>query len=327
MESQAVRNVNAIDILSFDVGNRFTKWVVRDNSYKIPSYVHELEPYQDQLVVDKQSVIVENDEGRFAVGNLAKELGGKAAFKGNKAEFAKLLILAGIFPVNGNSYPVKIKTLRLALPDSRNEENRKILDSLVGSHAVVRNGKHFTYEIGKVEIIDECVGAYRYCKHHKSPELLQYIDAGMPNAIIDCGGGTILGRVFFPSGNFPRDLEFKIPGTFALAGAVAAALAPKFTYTPSLDSIMDAIADNSFTLGSPGVDFSREYQRAHQVWFDNIRTTAATAWKEKKNDIGEVLLIGGSAPLLNSWQVITNGRVKVAKNHQFIGVKGMGLEV
>ena len=327
MQVQQVRNVNAIDILCFDVGNRYTKWIVRDNSYKIPSYVHELEDYQDQLVVDKSSVIIENSEGRFAIGNLAKELGGKPAFQGNKAEFAKLLILAGISPVNGNSYPVKIQTLRLALPDSRNEENRSILNSLVGTHAVVRNGKHFTYEIGSVEIIDECVGAYRYCKHNKSPELLQYIDAGIPNAIIDCGGGTVLGRVFSPTGNLLRDLDFKLPGTFALAGAVAAALAPKFSYTPSLDSIMDAIADNSFTLGSPGVDFAKEYQRAHQRWFDNIRATARTAWKQKFDEIGEVLIIGGSAPLLNSWQVLTKGRVKVAVNHQFLGVKGMNLEV
>lgn len=327
MQIKEVRNVNAIDLLCFDVGNRFTKWVVRDNSYKIPSYVHELEDYQDQLVVDKSSAIIENQEGRFAIGNLAKELGGKPAFQGNKAEFAKLLILAGIAPVNGNSYPVAINTLRLALPDSRSEENRNILNSLVGSHAVVRNGVHLTYEIGKVEIIDECVGAYRYCKHHKSTELLQYIDSGIPNAIIDCGGGTVLGRVFTPTGNLLREIDFKIPGTFALAGTVAAALAPRFNYTPPLDQIMDAIANNSFKLGSPGVDFSKEYQRSHQRWFEQIRATARTSWKGKFEELGEVLVIGGSAPLLNCWQVLTKGRVKIAKNHQFIGVKGMNLEV
>lgn len=313
--------INKVELVACDSGNRFIKYFDRrGNPHRLPSYFKLLEEWQDSLEPDRNSVVLTVDGQRFVVGQLAKELGGSPAFLGNKSQLANLLILPAIEPVEGNDYPLEIEKLVLTLPDSRHKENRDFLKSLEGTKTITRNGIEVTYTIKKVVIVDECMGAYKFAMHGG---LYQHI--GRINGVLDCGGGTLLGKLFTPSGNIHREADLVLPGTVNLARAIAVSLTPKLGYSPDLDLILDGIGDGTFQLGTTDCNFKREFAPAHSTWLDSIRKSIRATWQPFYNQISEVLIVGGSAPLLQSFEVATNGRFKVVPAPQYMGIKGMML--
>lgn len=319
MNTTETRNVSRVAVFAIDAGNRFIKFIDRrGNPHRLPSYTKKLEPWQDQLEPDSHSVTLEIEGTRYVVGRLAKELGGKPSFLGNKAQLAHLLVLSGIEPFEGSEIPLLIERLVLALPDSRNPENLSHLKQLEGVKTITRNGVTFTYSIRKVVAIDECVGAYRFAINGN---LFNY--PLKTNAIIDCGGGTTLGKIFTQSGQINRDGDIVLPGTANLARAIATSLTPKLGYSPELDLILDGIGEGTFTLGTTDINFKKEFIAAHETWIEDIRSRIRAAWQPYFNQIAEVLIVGGSAPLLQPLEVSSGGRFKVAISPQFMGIKGM----
>jgi TRAP-type mannitol/chloroaromatic compound transport system substrate-binding protein len=88
---------------------------------------------------------------------------------------------------------------------------------------------------------------------------------------------------------------------------------------------MDAIADGSFQVGVSGTKFAHLFEKCRDAWIEEIRTALRTAWGQYFNQVGEILIIGGSAPLAKPIEEATKGRFKVAPNPQNISIMGMVL--
>lgn len=316
------RPQSSLDIQSLtaiDAGNRFVKWIDRTgNVQSLPSYSHQLEDWQDTPKPSKNSVTLEFDDQRWVIGQLAKELGGLPTFEGDKSALAKLLVLGAIAPIGNSTLPLVIEKLRIALPDSRYKSDIENLKELETVRTVIRNGVNFTFSVRKMEAVEEGVGAYRYAIAH---DLFRF--KSRPNGIMDVGGGTSLVKLFSPSGTLMQQSSLILPGTFSLANAIAVALLPRLGQSPDLSLIMDGIADGHYLLGTTGTSFAKEFESARTKWVEGLKTQINTRWKKELSTFGEVLIVGGSAPLLKEIEKKTEGRFKIAPDHKFISVKGM----
>ncbi|MEO1762571.1 MAG: hypothetical protein AAFR83_11495 [Cyanobacteria bacterium J06629_18] len=288
----------------------------------IPSVIKKLEPWEE-AEFDEESVFVEvrdsdgNTTERFVIGAEAQSQKGTPAFEVNKVELAKHFIYATLEPSAAQS-TVVIECLRIALPDARNLENVALLKELEGVYEFIRNGKHIVASVRNVEPVDETRPAYRYAKENglfQSPKSL--------NGILDLGGGTGIGRLYSPSGSLNRQADVIVPGTYALAEKIDAALLPTTGFSQDLGLIMDAIENGTFTIGTSGIAFADLFEKCRNTWLEDIRGKLRTKWGQYFSEIGEVLIIGGSAPLAAPIQESTNGRFKVAANPQTMSIKGM----
>lgn len=317
-------NVNLVQIVSADLGNRFLKFLGKNGSvYRIPSFIYYFQDFQDSPeFIDDQSVFLEIADTRILVGKLAAELGGRATYQLDKSEVANLLLMAAIAPTPGSSLPMHIEQLRVCLPDSRDEQSVQNLKALETTRTLTRNGKKFTYSIGEVKIFNECAAAFRYAKKHdlfKHPDKL--------NGVLDFGGGTLLIKLFTPSGLVIREADITVDGTFDLARSIAARLLPKLGKSPDLSLIMNGIADGSYLYGATNLSFKAEFLKSHSEFLDTIKILISEHWEQKYfPELGEVLLTGGSAPLLTALASKPNSRFKLVQNHQYINVLGMSLE-
>ena len=323
MQTTSKLDAKLVKFHSADLGNRALKWCDNlGNIHKIPSFVHTLRDFEDTPeYLDEQSVYLETGEVRIVLGKLASELGGRAIYQLNKTELAPILLMASIAPVQGSHLPLLIQELRVCLPDRRDTAAVANLKKLEGSHTLVRNGKKFSYEIQSTKIFDEAVGSFRYAKHHG---LFQY--GTKINAIADFGGGTLILRLFSPSGSILREADIILDGTFALASTIAATLLPRLGKSADLSLIMNGISDGSYRYGCTDVVFKAEFLKCQADFVETIRLTIKERWQKFFPELGEVLLTGGSPPLLVSLANSPNSRFKLAKNHQFINVLGMNLE-
>jgi hypothetical protein len=312
-------------IVAGDFGNRTTQWIDYKNIVRtIPSCIKMLEDWEE-AEPDSGSVLIEvlNNSGsikeRFIIGEEAQRQKGISAFTGNKCSMAKQLVYAALEPLPGSN-TVIFDHLRVALPDARNAENVALLKSLADTYFFRRNGETVHASVREVECVDETRPAYKFALANglfKSP--------GQVNGILDLGGGTGIGRLYSPSGNLMRGADVVTAGTFALAKKIDAALMPTTNQSQDLSRVMDAIADGSYRVGVSGPDFAHLFEKCRDAWLEEIRATLRTAWSQYFSEVGEVLIIGGSAPLAQPIEESTKGRFKVASSPQTISIKGMVL--
>src|SRR4028119_1709306 len=97
-----------------------------------------------------------------------------------------------------------------------------------------------------------------------------------------------------------RQADVIVPGTFQLAKKIDSALMPTTNQSQDLAQIMDAIANGSYQVGVSGANFAHLFSKCRDAWLEEIRATLRTAWSQYFNEVGEVLIIGGSAPLARS---------------------------
>ena len=310
-------------ILALDAGNRTTQWVNPDGEViTIPSVIKHFEDWEDMPEGSEDSPTIERiDEdfhvfSRYVLGLEAKLQKGKAAFAYDKIKLAKELMFAA-FETPHNVDSLVVEVLRVALPDSRNQDSSEILKDLEGTFSLIRNGQRMTASIRKVELVDETRPAFNYAKKHSLFRRLDKI-----NGILDLGGGTAIGRLYSPSGQPIRTQDVIADGTYKLANLVSAAMQRVVSKSLDLSQIMDAIADGSYTTES-GVAFAGVFPKCRDAWLENIRAEVRTRWAEFFFEIGEVLIIGGSAPLAKQLEEDTKGRFKVADNFQTISIEGM----
>lgn len=312
-------------IAALDAGNRTTQWIDPKNIVQtIPSCIKMLEDWEE-AEPDAQSVLIEvlDNSGditeRFIIGAEAQRQKGIAAFTGNKCEMAQRLLYAALEPLPGTN-TVIFDRLRIALPDARNTENVGILKQLANTYYFRRNGETIHASVRDVEPVDETRPAYKLAittKLFKSPRQI--------NGVLDLGGGTGIGRLYSPSGSLMRNADVIVPGTFALAKKIDSALMQITNQSQDLSLIMDAIADGSYQIGLSGANFSHLFSKCRDAWLDEIRATIRTAWSQFFNEVGEVLIIGGSAPLARPMQEASKNRFMIAPDHQNISIRGMVL--
>lgn len=300
-----------------DAGNRFIKWVGPDGKVNcIPSFFKELEEWED-AESDDQSVLIEIGGKRYIIGRAAQDLKGRPTFEGDKCELAWLLALVAIQPNPGET-SVRIEEMPIALPDSRNKEAVTALKQVEGTREFFRNGEYIIYTVHRVVPVDETKAAYSYAL---TSGLFQY---HRTNGILDLGGGTGIGRLYSASGTLIREADTILPGTFSLAQKIGAALTPQLGQSANLSMIMDAIADGSYIYGTTGINFQPLFTKFHADWLEEIRSKLKISWGKWMSEIGEVIVIGGSATLALPLVESSKGRFKLAPNPQTFTIVAMG---
>ncbi len=312
--------------LAIDIGNRVIK-SCNSNGYikTMPSWYRDLEEW-DSLLPDNNSVVIHYLQGdnhdlvkhAWVVGNMAQDLGGSPTFESEKAFLAAKLALAMI--EGGESVPhVVVERLVCALPNElQTEKVEAIVKALAGGHKIKRNGEGMKIDIMSVEVQPETLGAYKWVLSQK---LFQYARI---NGILDLGGKTGIGQLYTKNGTLIRESRIIVGGTYQLAQLVAQH--PKLIRldtSPRLSLIMDAIADESLTYGTTGVSFADKFPQYVLQWLEEIRNKLKIGWVKWLPELGEVVMVGGSAALAKPLVEQTAGRFKVATQPQFCSVMGM----
>lgn len=307
----------------FDGGNRSTLWINPQNQIqKIPSVIKFLESWEEAEPT-KNSVLIENTNVKFCVGSLAADLGGRPVHEEDKCDLAFLLALAALEPHPGQKV-VTVSKLFVALPDSRKQGDRELLKRLEGTHEFKRNGVEIIATVREVVPVDETRGAYTF-----ATKWGLYRSAKHINGVLDLGGGTAIARLYAPGGTLLRKADCLLPGTNALSAKINAALIPVTGYSQDSGLIMDAIEDGSFEIGTSGINFQPQFFKCRDEWLTEIRGKLKTSWGEYFSRIGEVLIIGGSAPLAEPLEAATKGRFRIVKHSQitnfaqYINLRGM----
>lgn len=305
-------------LVAFDGGNRSIQWVDSDGRvHCIPSFIKSIDPTWEDVEADPESVVIEVEGETFVMGQAAKDLSGVAIFQDDKIAIAHHLVLAALQPNPGQN-AVRIERLLMAVPNARDPKTLKALRSIEGTHEFYRNDEGIVATVRKVEAIDETRAAYIYAMKRNVFKAKRQL-----NGILDLGGGTSIMRLYSVNGSIMREADLILPGTFALAQAIAARLTKDAGYSPDLTLIMDGIEDGSFQLGTTGIDFSNHFEQCRSAWLDEIKAEVRTRWTKWIPSLGEVLVIGGSAPLAEPLQASSNGRFKIAENPRTISIIGM----
>ncbi|NET08429.1 MAG: hypothetical protein F6K16_27780 [Symploca sp. SIO2B6] len=312
-----------------DAGNRTIASCNGDGILlNMPSVHAELNPFDDPPGNVKDSAVIHYYSGkaaarntRYVVGGLAHELGGIQTFTEDKADLAGKLVL-GAIQLPPSQRQAVIRRLILCTPNTiADTKIAAMKEQLLGIHSYERNGVGLTVDIRSVVCQPETQGAYFFAQANNLFKWSEH-----PNGILDLGGKTSIGQVYLPSGMAPKAGRIVLPGTYKLAQMVAdndSNLA-QLDNTPDLGLIMDGIASQQCMYGLD-ICFRETFEQQLPKWLGEIRSQVKLAWGKYLSQLGEVLMIGGSAPLANSFVVATGGRYKIADNHSTINVEGMAL--
>ncbi len=289
----------------------------------IPSCIKEVSITQWQRIKpDPQTVLIEVEGKRYVIGKQAQELDGEPVFQRNKCELAQIIALVAIEPNPGLDY-VHISKLAIALPSDTNESDVEALQKLENypnAREFKRNGKHICYTIVQVEPLNETEPAFLYAQQQG-----MFAFSGNPNAVWDIGGGTSIARIYLPSGTMVQDAEIILPGTKELAQQVASEVQATFglNYSPALADIMDAIARGDCLYGTNRLDFSAIYQDVCEKWVESARAEIRSKWAKYLPNLGEVLIVGGSASLAAPICLASGDRFWIAPEPQLFNIIAM----
>ena len=312
--------------LAIDIGNRLLKSCTPNGAVKsLPSWHKDLEEW-DTPLADQNSVLINYLQGsnaslikhNWAVGLVAQDFGGSPTFEAEKAFLAPKLVLAMID--GGGVSQITLERLVCALPNELQQDKvEAIVKGLTGVHHIKRNNEELKIEIQKIEVQPETLGAFKWMLSQK---LFQYARI---NGILDLGGKTGIGQLYTKNGSLIRESRIIVGGTYQLAQLVAQhpQLIRQDT-TPQLSLIMDTIANQSLTYGNTGISFADKFPDYVAQWLEEIRNKLKISWAKWLPELGEVVIVGGSAALAKPLVEQTAGRFKVAKDHpQFCNVMGM----
>ena len=302
-------------------GNRYLEYVSASGQMiRLPNVIREFDPsWEDVPSPAADTAIIKRDGILYAVGTAAKTMKGKSAFDKGKLSMMVDSVFAALEPSYGQSI-LRVENLKIAVPDVRNGDAIAQSQKLQGTFEYTRNGQDVITTIAKVTLVEEATAAYNYGVKH---DLYQWLDA--INGVIDFGGGTSSGRLYSPDGLMLREASITLPGTNQLAQMIQARLLKETATSADLSAIMDGIESGSYQVGRNGASFVTHFASARDWWLDDIRSKASAQWNPYLNDLGEVLLVGGSATLATSLEERTGGRFKVAANPQDITILGMAL--
>lgn len=323
-------------LVVLDAGNRTINYLdASGKSRMMPAYIKQLQPWDD-TAESENSVNVEVNGQRYVVGELARQLNGKAIHELSKSQSYWIIVASVLEPVSENGV-IGVDKLRILCPDKTEEfkQAAKYIESLEwlpSDRRYLREGREVSLTwIRSVELIEECLPAWKYAKRSG---WWSYPDR--KNGVIDLGGAETTARLIAPNGVILRgDADLSLPGTVYLATMISGAIKRNFRFNPDPSSIMDAIGRGEYALkvmgttGEQTVDFSKEFAICLDQYVSDLKSKIKTAWQEHWGDLGEVLIVGGSAPLLHQVEVDTQGRFRVARHEaienfsQSINIYGM----
>ncbi|MBW4580645.1 MAG: hypothetical protein KME42_13860 [Tildeniella nuda ZEHNDER 1965/U140] len=310
------------ETVAFDGGNRTIQWIdALGMVHTIPSFIKFIDPTWQEIQPSHNSVVIEHEGQTFVLGQAAKEEDGKPIFEAGKISLAPKLVLAALQPNPGEDV-VRIERLLLALPSSRVTEDLEVLKSIEGTHEFTRDGQRIVATVGRVVPVDETKAA-----HARAVKDRLFKSDTKLNGVLDLGGGTAIARLYKTDGSIKRDMDVILQGTDALAEAISARINHKLGHTAQAWAVMDGIERGDYAIGENGQSFKDAFDDAHAEWLTNIRQKIGSKWKplNQSGQIGEVLIIGGSAPLAKPLEELTKGRFFVADMPQVISIRSMPL--
>ncbi len=302
-------------------GNRYLEYVSADGQMvRLPNVIRDFDAsWEDVPSPSTDTAIIERDGRIYAIGQAAKTMHGKAAFDKGKLGMMFDSIFAALEPSYGQSI-LRVENLKIAVPDTRNLEAIAESKKLQGTFEYTRNGQALIATIARVTLVEEATAAYNYGIENG---LYQWSDA--INGVIDFGGGTSSGRLYTSDGLMLREASITLPGTNQLAQSIQARLLKETGTSADLSAIMDGIESGSYQIGRNGASFVTHFASTRDLWLDDIRSKASAQWSQYLDDLGEVLLVGGSASLAADLEERSEKRFKIAPNPQNITILGMGL--
>ena len=302
-------------------GNRYIEYVsVNGQMVRLPNVIRDFDAsWEDVPSPSADTAIIERDGRIYAIGQAAKTMHGKAAFDKGKLSIMFDSIFAALEPAYGQSI-LRVENLKIAVPDTRNGEAIAESKKLQGTFEYSRNGQALIATIAHVTLIEEATAAYNYGIENG---LYQWSDA--INGVIDFGGGTSSGRLYTSDGLMLREASITLPGTNQLAQSIQARLLKETGTSADLSAIMDGIESGSYQIGRNGASFVTHFTSTRDLWLDDIRSKASAQWSQYLNDLGKVLLVGGSASLAADLEERSEKRFKIAPSPQDITILGMGL--
>lgn len=307
-------------VVAFDGGNRTIQFVLPDGTVvTIPSFIKFYDLSFEDAEVAPNSVLIQNGDEIYSVGQSAKEAGGKPVFQEGKIGLTPKLVLAALIPNKGQT-ALRVERLLLALPNARSEEAREIFKGIEGTHEFVRDGQQIIATVSKVELVEETRAAYQYAR-----QMNIFQNNSKLNGVLDLGGGTAIARLYSSNGTVVPGSAVILPGTAELASRIADRIQSQFDFTPKLPPIMDGIERGDYCFGEGGTSFHAAFNAVHPDWLEDIRKTVGAKWRSwlDAREVGEVLIIGGSAPLAQPIVELTKGRFKIADNAQTISILAM----
>ena len=302
-------------------GNRYIEYVSADGQMiRLPNVIRDFDAsWEDVPSPSSDTAIIEREGRIYAIGQAAKTMHGKAAFDKGKLGMMFDSVFAALEPSYGQSI-LRVENLKLAVPDIRNGDAIAESKKLQGTFEYTRNGQAIITTIAHVTLIEEATAAYNY---GVKTNLYQWLDA--INGVIDFGGGTSSGRLYTSDGLMLREASVTLPGTNALAQSIQARLLKETGTSADLSAVMDGIESGSYQVGRNGANFVTHFASTRDLWLDDIRSKASAQWSQYLNDLGEVLLVGGSASLAADLEERSEKRFKIAPSPQDITILGMGL--
>jgi len=213
--------------------------------------------------------------------------------------------------------------MAIALPNSLNDEDVaavKRLENYPLTKEFKRNNQDICYTVATVEPLDETLPAFLYAQ---SQGFFSFPD--VKNAVWDIGGGTAIARIYLSNGTLIHDAEVILPGTKALAQQVAVEMKEVFNldFSPNLADIMDAIQKGDYIYGTDRLNFSSIYQNACEKWVEAARAEIRSKWTQHLPQLGEVLVVGGSANLAAPICEASGDRFRIAPEPQLFNIVAM----
>lgn len=305
-------------IVAFDGGNRSLQWVDPVGRVcQIPSFIKTIDPAWEDVQPSERSIVIEFEGETFVLGQAAKDLSGIPVFADDKVQLARKLVLAALQPNPGET-ALRVERLVVALPNARNSSDTSLLKQIEGTYEFTRNGQQLIATVRTVQPIDETLAAYRFAVRQGL-----FLSKQNLNGVMDLGGGTSILRLYGTDGNLMREADVILPGTADLARKVAAKITRELSGSPDLTLVMDGVERGDFQLGTTGFCFEQAFEKSRDEWIEEMRAAIRTRWSKWLPSLGEVLIIGGSAPLAAPFAIASKGRFKIAPNPQTISIVGM----
>jgi hypothetical protein len=302
-----------------DPGNRYLKFLSPSGqSRQILSCVAQIKGTAPGGTADSPVISLrENGEAKaFVIGRLAPNYQGLKTFEHQKAELAKYLLLAAL-PPQSNTY---ITNLAIAIPAMMSKQHQRLLLNLAGCHDYIHNSVSCLATIENVKLIPETVGAYLQGRHSGL-----YQNPSYNNGVLNIGGLNVSGSIFTPSGDRLEAFELLDEnGTAALADLIATHPSVRSQSHISIEpsKIMDAIESGKYQVRNTA-DFRSVFEECRAEWQSRIVATIRRRWASQASELGQVLIVGGSAPLFLDYQAKTSGRFLVTPDPQNFALLGM----
>ncbi|MGG6266226.1 ParM/StbA family protein [Leptolyngbya sp. AN03gr2] len=298
--------------IAFDVGNHEIKvaysnviWV----SEAVYAPVFSWKEVEDLKFIDANSAYVEYIEGdrtdligkKWIAGSSALTLLPDRAERlvsrgGNrgKVDLGLQMLLAAISPrIDGEHMDI---VLVASMPEL-NDLAQSLKPKLLGTHKVIRNGKHFTANIKQVAVMREGSGMFVY---GRAKELFS---SGAEIGTIDLGGGTTITQAFQSNGKtIPAGRLVLDRGVNDLIAAIVAdkRWSSLMSRTPDASLILQGIRSGKFLYGGQKIAFEDIYTDHRRVWIQSTVMPAIKQLSAVQDRLEKVFIIGGGSQIIKS---------------------------